>query len=84
MTLARMMRLQRIFQSKGMRLGGFRLALVFLAIRGLLWLLGVDREFVGITLYLEGVGTMNGGPGGKTDDLGNNQFALKLWVQPWP
>ncbi len=74
-------RMKRIFVSKPVGLDGWRLDTVLLVLRVLLRLLGIRRDFIGMTLYIEGVGTLNLRQGEMPE---NNQIAIKLWFKDWP
>ncbi len=76
------LRMRTVHQSDSMkRMDSWRMIGIFSVIKMLLWLLGVKKEFIGLTIYLEAVGTTNWH---KPDLPDNNQFAMKLWFKDWP
>ncbi len=63
------------------KLDSIRMGAIFLVIKTLLRLLGCKRDFIGLSIYLEAVGTTNIH---RTDMPEDNQFAMKIWFKDWP
>ncbi len=77
------MRMRKIHQSAAMgNPDSLRVGMVLFTVRVLLRLLGVKRDFVGLTLYLEEVGSIHL----RHPRMGaqDNQFGMQIWFHEWP